>query len=166
VLLPLLIRMVVYPAVHSRIAISVRLWDACHCYHSCGWFHPEVLISIPADRGYNLPLIRVPAPPLRHGPAAAGPGVRSAAEHGGTAKAPGASLPAGAKRRQYYRQRAAVPEQGAHKQMAEAPQTGRGRAAVCDRLCWLFYSRPAPGWMHGGRGVGRWVKRKGRDKLP
>ena len=41
----------------------------------CGWLHPKALISIPADRGYHPLLIDVPAPPLRHGPATAGPGV-------------------------------------------------------------------------------------------
>ena len=102
-LLLLLIRMVLYAAVHQRISIPVRFWDAFHCYHACGQFHPEVLSSIPTDRGYTPLLIGVPGAPMRHGTAAAGPGVRSAAEHEGTAKASGALLLAGAKRRQYYR---------------------------------------------------------------
>ncbi len=69
--------MILYPAVHKRIVMPVSLWDTCHCYHSCGLLHPEVLNSIPADRGYTPLLIGVPGAPMRHGPAAAGPGVRS-----------------------------------------------------------------------------------------
>jgi len=102
---------------------------------------------------------------MRHGPAAAGPGVRSAAEHGGTAKASGALLLAGAKRRQYYRQRAAGPRRGrTTKRWRPRRQAGAGRQVV-DRLLGRLLVRPAPGWMHGGRGDGRPVSGKRCDSL-
>ena len=86
------------------------------------------------------------------------------AEHGGTAKAPGAILLAGAKRRQYYRQRAAGPRRGrTTKRWRPRRQAGAGRQVVTFRFGVTF--RPAAAWMQRGRGAGRPVSCKRCDSL-